>query len=1005
MNRINKAHFSIFILIFLTVLLSAKEHQLFVKYRQMETEHFQIIYEPMDKKSADEVYSFCEEVYSNVTNLLDSYPDKIKVVLHGRIDQANGNYYPIPEHLNLYITTPINFFNGALTESWLKSLLTHELTHYIHISYEKGWIYELSKFLGPSVKAAPGALFPGWMLEGFTTNTETMFSQGGRGRNPLFEMSYKTHILEGNLFTLKQAGYSSDFPPYSRIYISGYIFINYLIRSYGEDVLKTIHSQMIRNPLSPKKALLRATGKTADQLWDEMRLELIQKYKANFDIPEGEQISPYQIGDWHLPRITDKGFITYQQVMKKNPGLYLFDPVTGENQLLAKTYLTDRWSYTASSSGEKVFFSAFDIDAAAPGGATYHSDIFQIRYGKRKSKRITKDKHLWHPSLSGDGKRLIAVQKRDSYSNLVEVFPETGEVQTLFSMEQATVFTPALSSDGKKILFVLNIRGKQDIWLLDENGARPLTGFNGGSEYYPRFIDDQTIWYSGDKSGELVLYKIELPTNDSRNPEDLLATENAQWNDFFTEIPILRDKVGILAATEYQGKILFETYRSRGSTLFTTSPKQLSYFEKVSLPLLTQSATLTPSGLEAPVTATQYTLNDYPAPFEFAGGEEKWFGDIPRFLGWAPVPFYYSEVESAEAPWGIGAAIFAQSLNKETFVQAIVSFPFTQFQPAVYLDVSFPIGRLNLTYDLNHQYGSYGKAVDGDVVKQYAQSSYQQLNINIPLYYHQVAGRTLSFAANTGLVHRFRMEKEEPFHLFDSGDGVLSDFITYHTLDQYNGVRFYYGETSSRASIYPEVQVYSSLGMQTALATLSRTEQIINGSMDFGFSAPLAPGHNLFASITAGYSDSQNTQYSFAPRGFASQSVSARGKGMATLGYNFNIANFDLPLFSGFSFQGLAAAVYFQTQFWYDFTADASQIDNYLYAGVEFMPILGFSEGTFPITAGVNFRFDLSFQNAFNSSTDISPYFSINMDFISSFRDRKASWEPKDSQKRKFLLE
>ena len=944
----------------------------------METEHFVIIYEQQDRQSAQEVYTFCEEVYDNVTKLLDSYPKKIKVLLHGRIDMANGSYYPIPEHLNLYITSPTDYFNGALTENWLKSLLTHELTHYVHISYEKGWLYGLSKVFGSSIKTVPGAFLPGWLLEGITTNTETMFTKGGRGRNPLFEVVYKTHILEGNLFTLKQAGYSSDFPPHGRIYIAGYIFVNYLLRQYGEDILKEIHLEMIKMPLLPDRAILRVTGKTTDQLWDEMRLELMDKYAEDKKIKEGTRISPYEIGDWQLPRVSDKGLLLFHKNMKESPGLFWFDTITKEKTRVSKGYISDRWSYSCNKSGSKIVFATYDIDAAHPSGATYTSDLFMLSNDKKRAKRITKDKHLWHPTLCASGDRLIAVQKRASYSDLVEVFAETGETKTLFSYEQSTVFNPTLSPDGSKILFILNIRGKQDLWILDDKGARPLTAFNGGSEYYPIFNSDEEAHFTSDKSGSMALYSLNLLTQEITK--------------------VLTDPVGVVSGLKYKQNYIYSTYRSQGYSLFLSELKEsaislsddeLRDIDSTAL-FSDQNEYLANVGRNS-----LFNIDNYPPALELEDGEEKFYPNIPYLIGWVPIPFNYMEKSTAESPFGIGAGFFAQSIDKKTFVQALVSFPFTKFQPSIFLDVSFPIWRVNVSYSLKQQYGSFGRATGGDIEKVYFQSTSQQLNLGIPFYYHQISGETFSVNANTGFFQSLEYENSEAFHLFDAPQNNLDALDdTTHTFDYYGGLNLFYAQTKSYAAIYPALQVSLSGGVQVGLPYLSRSETNLIGSCDFGLSIPVAPLHNIFTSFNIAYANDDNVIFNFNPRGFSGSSIYSRGKGLATLGYNFNIATFDLPLISSFSLKGLAAAVFVQTQFWFDVETDFKQMDNYIYAGVELMPILGYSEGDFPLTVGVNFRVDASGRNAFNKSTDIAPYFSLNMGFINSFRNKKSSYQP-----------
>ena len=63
-------------------------------------------------------------------------------------------------HIELYVTAPTDHFLGSRTESWLKILLTHELTHYVHASMDRGFFYALSRCSErtPRARISPSSL-------------------------------------------------------------------------------------------------------------------------------------------------------------------------------------------------------------------------------------------------------------------------------------------------------------------------------------------------------------------------------------------------------------------------------------------------------------------------------------------------------------------------------------------------------------------------------------------------------------------------------------------------------------------------------------------------------------------------------------------------------------------------------------------------------------------------------------------------------------------------------
>ena len=183
----------------------------FAGWKQVQTAHFTFIYEARDALAVDELLSFAEEVYDDVTGLLGSHPSHIPVVVAGRQDLANGYTTPAPPHITLYLVPPSEPLIGLESSQYLRLLLTHELTHFVNFDYDKGMFAFLSGIFGPAVRDVNAAFLPTWFLEGIATYTETAFTDGGRGRSPFFEMEYRALVYSSSFFPLSKAAYTSFF--------------------------------------------------------------------------------------------------------------------------------------------------------------------------------------------------------------------------------------------------------------------------------------------------------------------------------------------------------------------------------------------------------------------------------------------------------------------------------------------------------------------------------------------------------------------------------------------------------------------------------------------------------------------------------------------------------------------------------------------------------------------------------------------------------------------------
>ena len=211
------------ILLILSCSLSA------ASYQQIETEHTRIIFEEEDVAYAQHVSVFADEVFEELASFLLHTPSvKVPVIITSNTAFANGYYINFPSAVYLYVTSPEDRFLGSRTQDWLKSLFIHELTHYIHLTAPVGPAKFL-RFLGPGVTAMSTVFMPGWWIEGITTYAETAFVEhGGRGDSLKFARIYQASLAQDSLWSLSQGAYNGPFNPSNRIYVTGYLMVDYL---------------------------------------------------------------------------------------------------------------------------------------------------------------------------------------------------------------------------------------------------------------------------------------------------------------------------------------------------------------------------------------------------------------------------------------------------------------------------------------------------------------------------------------------------------------------------------------------------------------------------------------------------------------------------------------------------------------------------------------------------------------------------------------------------------
>lgn len=954
------------------------EEEPFRGWKRTETEHFVFIFEEKDRESVYELRSFAEETYDRLTFFFDSYPKKIRCVVSGRVDTVNGYFSPLPAHMNLYLKSPSVPTFGSEHSNWLRLLFTHELTHYIHMTYEKGFFYVLSLIFGEEVRPSDMVFLPGWMIEGIAVELEERFTDGGRGKSPFFELYYKAPLIENELFTLQQASYSSPYPPSGRIYVAGYMIISYILEEYGSDIFREIHRRFAAFPfIGPRRAIKLATGKTAAQIFYTMKRTLEAKYAAEMRMPDAKKITPDTVGDYHSPLFTEAGLSLYRSTLDERPAVVTYDLDTGEEKVITKVSLTDYSSYTVSEDGSQIVFATGITRYNTPAGINYSSDLFSCDTTTGKRKRITKDANLSQPALSPVGSLLIAVQHSGPYSRLVVIDRETGSAVPLVEEPYSTVYNPSFSPDGSKICCALKKGAVQDIWVLNVDEAvrnstsdkKPLTidspflyrltGPDVEGDFFPRFIDDQTVLFTSDREGSLALYSVEIE-------------ERRVYR-------ILRDRIGAFQGDYHKNRLYYASYGSDGFVV-----KVADTTERVDVTELFETNDTT-KGTTGPKTQPVFDRSP-----EAEIGTISPYVDFPKPLFWLPVPFYANPISGIEPVFGAGFYAIGSSYLGYSNWEATITSRFDVFQPAADIYTSIRLGIVDVYYGLGQGY-----------VELAAGNNYQVTNhgmgVTLPIIESARFSTSSALSVSAGINHRFRLIGEDPFPFFGAGGDyqLTSD----HKVSIAGGIKFSITQLRSPKALFYPLQVKGSITASVPIPVGIISSPGFDATGIFSFTFPGFSRHHSFKIglksdyITPALLQQTGPISSVSPRGmYGAELMTTEGKVLASLEYLFNIALLDQPLPLGYNMFGLniqriGGGFHVEMTAHYGIAAPSFSLDENVYVGAEFVMELGAALSSIPIGTGISFRFDRQFRRT-PDIDDLGLYFFVGTDSFhnTSFR-------------------
>src|SRR5712691_5079038 len=201
---------------------------------------------------------------------------RVQLVLADVDDDPNGFASPLPYPLvHVRAVAPDGSDDFGNYDDWLRLVLTHELTHIVHLNEARGLVRVGRKVLGRAPYLFPNASTPTWMVEGLAVYEETQGTAFGRGRNPDVRMVMRMAALQDDFVGEDQAVAGLDrWPAGEAAYFFGEAFLADLAQRLGPGVLPElarVHSGRVI-PFLDELTARKVTGAGFHQRWQDWRL-------------------------------------------------------------------------------------------------------------------------------------------------------------------------------------------------------------------------------------------------------------------------------------------------------------------------------------------------------------------------------------------------------------------------------------------------------------------------------------------------------------------------------------------------------------------------------------------------------------------------------------------------------------------------------------------------------------------------------------------------------------
>ena len=474
----------------------------------------------------------------------------LDVVVHDANDSPNGLASPFPyPYVEIRTASPDGAESGP-ADSWLRTVVTHELTHIVHIE-QAGGLYGLGrKVFGRAPFLFPNALQPSWFIEGLAVREETRGTAFGRGRHTFTKMLVDEAARSGQLGKLDQASLGLDEWPFGNAaYLFGEEFLSFVERRFGPDSTRDIalkHAHSI--PYLDERNFKKVTGESLTSLWREFARERVASLEAEeAQTSMGLKQLTSRGTVQSSPRLSpDRSVIAYTSKAPNRLGeIRLMKPDGSSDRKLASRLQGGALSW--SRDGKSLVFDETNFVRKFES----RSDLYRVQLDTGRRERLTHALRASDPDVSplpdGREESIVFVQRLSDRSELA-IRGDGDKVRVLTSSKPGAEWShPRFSPPGDVVVASRLEGGFSDLVLVDVNsGAITALTHDRALDAEPAWVDDRTLIFRSDRDGSAFrLYLVD------RDASGLRAVAGSPSRSFTPEVD---DRTGTVFVARYASR-------------------------------------------------------------------------------------------------------------------------------------------------------------------------------------------------------------------------------------------------------------------------------------------------------------------------------------------------------------------------------------------------------------------------------------------------------------------
>lgn len=619
----------------------------------------------------------------------DAQTKKVAVILQPLSTLPGGFSTPAPWRNEYYLTPPQNNFLGPVP--WINGLVIHEYRHTEQFSASHGGLTIPYRILMGQTGWLLNTLFtqPLWFREGDAVVSETILTNGGRGRLPSFNMEYRALLLSGRHYGYGKASWNSfkDFVP--NPYRLGYYMTSRARRDFGDQLWQQVLDDVYQKkgffyPFG--RSMKQLTGATPVEYYRSTMKELDSIFSAtdrNLQLTAAREVIPvankvytnYRFGHY----LTGGQLVVLKNAFDEINTYYRIDADGKERKLFSPGIYTEDHQATAVAGRLMAWAeSAFDT-------RWFNRDYSIIKtydFETGEKRQLTTRSRYFSPAPSNNGRWIAAVQiSLDGKFNVVVLDEQTGAANKVFPNPDNTNLSQPRWTDDDSSLVLLTLTDKGNgIILLNVNTGAITTLMKETDVPVSRpFARGDYVFFSGGYTGIDNIYAIHIKSG------EIFQVTSVRFGAYFPNV------------SDDGNKLLFSEYTADGYRL-----KEMELDAEKWLPLKTAPSTdlkfhvpllkSSGMGLSSFKPDTVFSIKKYHALTD----------GLFNLYGWFPIPnipeygveFYTQNIMSTLR----GTVGFLYNTNEDNF-HSYIRFTYAALYPVLNVQYEYGLMRKGKVYD------------------------------------------------------------------------------------------------------------------------------------------------------------------------------------------------------------------------------------------------------------------------------------------------------------------